>query len=139
MDTIITQPNTATSDPISQARQQILSAQRLVLASEGRTLDFETADEINRKLLASINTLSIITEPIDEDDTLTDEEMLELVDAEPGVGVRLRSRDLSVQNVDRQANGQERIHFPLPRTAFDFGAGFRRLATGAEPMRLPLA
>src|SRR4051812_15754975 len=78
MDTITTSQSAATSDPISQVRANIQTAQRLVLASEGRTLDFETADEINRKLLASINTLSIITEPIDEDDTLTDEEMLEL-------------------------------------------------------------
>jgi hypothetical protein len=59
MGTIITQPNTATSDPISQARQQILSAQRLVLATEGRTLGFETADEINRKLLASVQALKL--------------------------------------------------------------------------------
>jgi hypothetical protein len=78
MNTIITSQTTATSDHISQARHEILSAQRLVLASEGRTLDFETADEINRKLLASIENLSIIIEPFDEDDTLTDDEMLEL-------------------------------------------------------------
>ena len=77
MNTITTSTTIAT-DPITQARQQILSAQRLVLATEGRTLDFETADEINRRLLSSINTLAILTDPIDEDDTLTDDEMLEL-------------------------------------------------------------
>jgi hypothetical protein len=73
MNSITTQPNTATSNPISQARASILSAQRLVLATEGRTLDFETADEINRKLLASINALTSEDEP-----DFTDEEWLEL-------------------------------------------------------------
>jgi hypothetical protein len=72
MNTITTSTTIAT-DPISQARANIQTAQRLVLASEGRTLDFETADEINRKLLASINALTSNDEP-----DLTDDEMLEL-------------------------------------------------------------
>jgi hypothetical protein len=59
--------------PNEQARQGILRAQQMIAATEGRTLDFETADEINRALLSSINALP----PADEPD-FTDEEWLEI-------------------------------------------------------------
>jgi hypothetical protein len=80
MNTIIISQKPATSDPIAQVRANIQTAQRLVLASEGRTLDFETADEISRELLTSIKELtpiSIIT-PDEEFDEFTDEELIEL-------------------------------------------------------------
>ena len=69
--------NTITTDT---ATQLINRAQQMVSSAEGRTLDFETADEINRTLLASIQALSeaavIVSD--DEDDTLSDDEMYEL-------------------------------------------------------------
>lgn len=63
-----------------QTRRRLQRAQSLVAASEGRTLDFETADEISRELLLSIKELapvSIIV-PDEEFDDFSDEEILEL-------------------------------------------------------------
>lgn len=71
MQNSITFTTTATNS-ITQARTNIQAAQRLVLATEGRTLDFETADEINRQLLASIQILT------DDEPDMTDDEWLEL-------------------------------------------------------------
>ena len=73
MNTITTSQSTATT--------LIQRAQRMISATEGRTLDFETADEINRTLLASIKAFSeapIIVAPFEQEDFLTDEEVLEL-------------------------------------------------------------
>lgn len=50
--------NTITTPNTEQARREIQRAQSLVAASEGRILDFETADEINRALLSSIQQLT---------------------------------------------------------------------------------
>lgn len=77
MDTITTNTTTATFE---QTRRRLQRAQSLVAACEGRTLDFETADEINRALLASIQSLTptALIVPDEEFDDFTDEEMLEL-------------------------------------------------------------
>lgn len=71
---------TTTPATFSQTRQRLERAQSLVAATEGRELDFETSDELNRLLLTSIKELtpvSIIT-PAEEFDDFTDEEILEL-------------------------------------------------------------
>jgi hypothetical protein len=79
MNTITTSSGLATSNPIEQARQQILSAQKMIAANEGRILDFETADEISRCLLSSIQSLTPpIVSIFEEEDTLTDDEAFEL-------------------------------------------------------------
>jgi hypothetical protein len=77
MDTITIE---TTSAMFEQARRRIQKAQSLVACCEGRTLDFETADEISRELLASIKELTpaAIISPEEEYDDLTDEEILEL-------------------------------------------------------------
>ena len=68
MNTITTTNNLAT------VRDNITRAQRLVLATEGRTLDFETADEINRALFTSIQ---VLTPLADDEPELSDDEIIE--------------------------------------------------------------
>jgi hypothetical protein len=45
-------PKPSAAQKLEHARQRIRFAQRSVTASEGRLLDFDTAEEINRALVA---------------------------------------------------------------------------------------
>jgi hypothetical protein len=47
---------------VSQARQRILNVQKMIASVEGRTLDFEAADAIQRTLIASLKDLAPLTE-----------------------------------------------------------------------------
>ncbi len=49
------------SQRLEHARQRIRFAQRSVTASEGRLLDFDTAEEINRALVAVARDLEELT------------------------------------------------------------------------------
>src|SRR5205814_999814 len=50
--------------------------------------------------------------------------MFDLVDSKPGVGMRLRCRDLSVEDIVRQADVQDRAHLARPRADLDFASDF---------------
>jgi hypothetical protein len=61
------------------ATDLISRAMRAIAANEGRTLDFETADDINRTLLAATNALSeapVVS--LSDDNDMSDEEWLEI-------------------------------------------------------------
>jgi hypothetical protein len=54
-------PKPSASQKLEHARQRIRFAQRSVTINEGRLLDFDTADEINRALVAVARDLEELT------------------------------------------------------------------------------
>src|SRR5438045_6562113 len=57
--------------------------------------------------------------------------MFDTVAAQPGGGMRLRCRDLSVEVIDCQADVQDRAHLARPRADLDFAGDFAALLVPA--------